>query len=45
MSVYLGERRVDLMQLGCANTAADMVVFVPDQNVIFTDDIVKYQSA
>jgi glyoxylase-like metal-dependent hydrolase (beta-lactamase superfamily II) len=45
MSVYLGKRRVDLMQLGRAHTAGDMVVYVPDQNVMFTGDIVEYRSA
>lgn len=45
MSVYLGQRRVDFMQLGRAHTAGDMVVMVPDQNVMFTGDIVEYHSA
>jgi hypothetical protein len=45
MSVWLGKRRVDLMQLGRAHTAGDMVVHVPDQNVMFTGDIVEYRSA
>ncbi len=45
MSVYLGERRVDIMQIGRAHTAGDAVVYVPDQNVMFTGDIVEYHSA
>ncbi|MEM9427445.1 MAG: MBL fold metallo-hydrolase [Pseudomonadota bacterium] len=45
MTVYLGKRRIDLMQLGRAHTAGDMVVLVPDQNVMFTGDIVEYHSA
>lgn len=45
MSVYLGKRRVDLMHLGRAHTAGDMVVYVPDANVMFTGDIVEYRSA
>ncbi len=45
MSVYLGKRRIDLMQLGRAHTAGDIVVYVPDQNVMFTGDIVEYKSA
>ncbi len=45
MSVYLGKRRIDLMQLGRAHTAGDMVIHVPDQNVMFTGDIVEYHSA
>lgn len=45
MSVYLGNRRIDLMQLGRAHTAGDIVIHVPDQNVMFTGDIVEYHSA
>jgi len=44
-TVYLGRRRVDLMQLGRAHTAGDIVAFVPDSNVMFTGDIVEYRSA
>ncbi|NUB44883.1 MBL fold metallo-hydrolase [Fertoebacter nigrum] len=45
MSVYLGKRRIDIMQLGRAHTAGDAVVHVPDANVMFTGDIVEYHSA
>ena len=45
MAVYLGNRRVDLMHLGRAHTAGDIVVYVPDANVMFTGDIVEYRSA
>ena len=45
MSVYLGNRRVDLIHLGRAHTAGDIVINVPDQNVMFTGDIVEYHSA
>lgn len=45
MSVYLGERRVDLMQFGRAHTAGDIVAYVPDANVMFTGDIVESRSA
>lgn len=45
MTVYLGDRRVDLMHLGRAHTAGDIVAYVPDQNVMFTGDIVEYKSA
>lgn len=45
MSVYLGNRRVDLKHLGRAHTAGDIVANVPDSNVLFTGDIVEYQSA
>ena len=45
MSVFLGNRRVDLYFLGRAHTAGDIVVHVPDSNVLFTGDIVEYKSA
>lgn len=45
LTVYLGKRRVDLMHLGRAHTAGDIVAYVPDQNVMFTGDIVEYHSA
>ena len=34
-----------LIQLGRAHTAGDAVIYVPDQNVMFTGDIVEYRSA
>ena len=45
MTVYLGNRRVDILQLGRAHTAGDAVVWVPDSEVMFTGDIVEYHSA
>jgi len=45
MTVYLGNRRVDIRQLGRAHTAGDAVIHVPDANVMFTGDIVEYHSA
>ncbi len=45
MSLYLGKRRVDLMQLGRAHTAGDIVAHVPSENVMFSGDIVEYKSA
>ena len=45
MTIYLGRRRVDLMFLGRAHTAGDIVAYVPDANVMFTGDIVEYKSA
>ena len=45
MSVFLGKRRVDLYFLGRAHTAGDIVIHVPDSNVMFTGDIVEYKSA
>ena len=45
MTVYLGKRKVELMHLGRAHTAGDIVAWVPDQGVMFTGDIVEYRSA
>ena len=45
MTVYLGKRRVDLMHLGRAHTAGDIVAWAPDEGVMFTGDIVEYHSA
>ncbi|HWE18592.1 MAG TPA: MBL fold metallo-hydrolase [Hyphomicrobiaceae bacterium] len=45
MTLYLGKRRVDLMHIGRAHTAGDIVVRVPDANVVFSGDIVEYKSA
>lgn len=45
MTVYLGKRRVDIKHVGRAHTAGDAVIHVPDQNVMFTGDIVEDHSA
>jgi glyoxylase-like metal-dependent hydrolase (beta-lactamase superfamily II) len=45
MTIYMGKRRVDLLHLGRAHTAGDIVAYVPDANVMFTGDIIEYHSA
>jgi len=45
MTLYLGRRRVELMHLGRAHTAGDIVVWVPDADTVFSGDIVEYRSA
>jgi glyoxylase-like metal-dependent hydrolase (beta-lactamase superfamily II) len=45
MTVYLGKRRVDLIHLGRAHTAGDIVAWVPDAGVMMTGDIVESHSA
>ena len=45
MTLYLGKRRVDLLHIGRAHTAGDIVAHVPDANVVFSGDIVEYESA
>ena len=45
MTVYLGNRRVEIKQIGRAHTAGDAVIWVPDEEVMFTGDIVEKHSA
>ncbi|MEE9319291.1 MAG: MBL fold metallo-hydrolase [Granulosicoccus sp.] len=45
MTVNMGKRRVELIHLGRAHTAGDIVAWVPDEGVMFTGDIVEYHSA
>ncbi|TSD90493.1 MBL fold metallo-hydrolase [Mycobacterium sp. KBS0706] len=45
MTLHLGRRRVDLLHLGRAHTAGDIVAWVPDAGVMFSGDIVEYRSA
>jgi glyoxylase-like metal-dependent hydrolase (beta-lactamase superfamily II) len=45
MTVWLGNRRVDIFRPGRAHTAGDAVIWVPDAEVMFTGDIVEYHSA
>jgi glyoxylase-like metal-dependent hydrolase (beta-lactamase superfamily II) len=45
MTLYLGRRRVDLLHIGRAHTAGDIIAHVPDANVVFSGDIVEYKSA
>ena len=45
MTVYLGNRRVDIFTPGRAHTAGDAAIWVPDAEVMFTGDIVEYHSA
>ena len=45
LTIHLGKRRVELMFVGRAHTAGDIVAFVPDEQVMFTGDIVEYHSA
>ena len=45
MTLYLGRRRVELRFIGRAHTAGDILAYVPDANVVFSGDIVEYESA
>ena len=45
LTLYLGKRRIELMFLGRAHTAGDIVAWVPDAGVMFSGDIVECRSA
>ena len=45
MTVYLGNRKVVINQIGRAHTAGDSVIWVPDSQTMFTGDIVEKHSA
>ena len=45
MSIYLGKREVQLMQLGAGHTSGDIVAWVPDAEVMFSGDLIEYHSA
>jgi hypothetical protein len=45
MSIYLGKREVQLMQLGEGHTSGDIVAWVPDAEVMFSGDLIEYHSA
>ena len=45
MTVWLGKRRVDLIHPGRAHTAGDIIAWVPDEQAMFSGDIVEYRSA
>jgi len=39
LSLNVGDRRVELMDLGPAHTLGDTVVYLPDERVLFTGDL------
>jgi glyoxylase-like metal-dependent hydrolase (beta-lactamase superfamily II) len=45
LTIYLGRRRIELMHLGRAHTAGDIVAWIPDSAVMYSGDIVEYRSA
>jgi glyoxylase-like metal-dependent hydrolase (beta-lactamase superfamily II) len=45
MSLYLGRREVRLLQLGMGHTSGDIVAWVPDEDVMFSGDLIEYRSA
>jgi glyoxylase-like metal-dependent hydrolase (beta-lactamase superfamily II) len=45
MTLWLGKRRVDLIHLGRAHTAGDIVAWMSEERVCFAGDIVEYGAA
>ena len=45
MTVYLGNRKVVIKQIGRAHTAGDSVIWIPDSQTMFTGDIVEKHAA
>jgi glyoxylase-like metal-dependent hydrolase (beta-lactamase superfamily II) len=39
MVLYVGERRVELMHVGPAHTRGDVIVWLPDERVLFAGDL------
>lgn len=42
MTLWMGKRRVELMHLGRGHTKGDIVVWLPDEKVLFSGDLVEY---
>jgi glyoxylase-like metal-dependent hydrolase (beta-lactamase superfamily II) len=45
MTIYLGKRSVRLLHLGAGHTSGDIVVWVPDAQVMCSGDLIEYHSA
>ena len=44
MTLMLGKRRVEIMQVGRGHTKGDTVVWLPDDRVLFSGDLVEYDA-
>jgi glyoxylase-like metal-dependent hydrolase (beta-lactamase superfamily II) len=44
MTLWLGKLRVELLQLGRGHTKGDTVCWLPDEKVLFSGDLVEYQT-
>ncbi len=40
LEIYLGKRRVQVKHLGTGNTAGDLVIYVPDEKILVTGDMI-----
>ncbi len=39
MSLYLGDRRIELLHLGHGHTTGDVLIYVPDAQLLYTGDV------
>jgi glyoxylase-like metal-dependent hydrolase (beta-lactamase superfamily II) len=44
MTLWLGKLRVEIMQLGRGHTKGDTVVWLPDERILFSGDLVEYDA-
>ena len=44
MTVFLGKKEVRIMHLGRGHTKGDTVVWLPEEKVLFSGDLVEYQA-
>jgi glyoxylase-like metal-dependent hydrolase (beta-lactamase superfamily II) len=44
MTLWLGKLQVELMQLGRGHTKGDTVVWLPQERILFSGDLVEYQT-
>jgi glyoxylase-like metal-dependent hydrolase (beta-lactamase superfamily II) len=44
MTLWLGKLRVEIMQLGRGHTKGDTVVWLPDEKILFSGDLVEYDA-
>jgi len=44
MSLWLGKLEVQLIQLGCGHTKGDTVVWLPEQRILFSGDLVEFDA-
>ncbi len=42
MTLWMGKRRVELMHIGRGHTKGDIVVWLPEEKILFSGDLVEY---
>ena len=44
MTLWLGELQVDILQLGRGHTKGDTIVWLPQEKILFSGDLVEYEA-